>query len=197
MRICFVGDSFVNGTGDSECLGWTGRVCAAARQQGHDLTYYNLGIRRETTTDIRARWQAEVERRLPESCDGRVVFSFGVNDTTIEQGQTRVQFADSLANTHQILSLAQQRFPVLMVGPLPVTDAEQNSRIGDLSTRFGQICAGLKIPYLEAFSWLLESAIWRQEALAGDGYHPSAGGYTQVAELVQSWPAWRHWFKSY
>ena len=25
MRICFFGDSFVNGTGDDECLGWVGR----------------------------------------------------------------------------------------------------------------------------------------------------------------------------
>jgi hypothetical protein len=23
IRICFVGDSFVNGTGDPQCLGWT------------------------------------------------------------------------------------------------------------------------------------------------------------------------------
>lgn len=26
MRICFIGDSFVNGTGDDTCLGWVGRI---------------------------------------------------------------------------------------------------------------------------------------------------------------------------
>ncbi|MDY6901411.1 MAG: lipase, partial [Cyanobacteriota bacterium] len=26
MRICFVGESFINGTGDPECLGWAGRI---------------------------------------------------------------------------------------------------------------------------------------------------------------------------
>jgi len=56
MRICFVGDSFVNGTGDPEYLGWTGIICAVTRSWGYDITYYNLGIRRETSADILARW---------------------------------------------------------------------------------------------------------------------------------------------
>ena len=53
MRIHFFGDSVVNGTGDGERLGWTGRVCSRARRAGHDLTHYNLGIRRDTRADIR------------------------------------------------------------------------------------------------------------------------------------------------
>jgi hypothetical protein len=49
VRICFVGESFVNGTGDPECLGWTGRICVGANKKGYDITYYNLGVRRETS----------------------------------------------------------------------------------------------------------------------------------------------------
>jgi hypothetical protein len=52
MRICFVGDSLVNGTGDPVGLGWVGRACAAARRRGHEVTCYNLGIRRDTSADI-------------------------------------------------------------------------------------------------------------------------------------------------
>ena len=74
MRICFIGDSFVQGTGDDACLGWVGRVCAALRQQGRDLTSYNLGIRRDTSADIRQRWQREAQLRLPAEHDGRLVF---------------------------------------------------------------------------------------------------------------------------
>ncbi|BAU41680.1 hypothetical protein [Leptolyngbya sp. O-77] len=70
LRICFVGDSFINGTGDSTLLGWTGRVCQFASQRGVPLTYYNLGVRRETSADIGVRWQFEVMARLPEGCDG-------------------------------------------------------------------------------------------------------------------------------
>jgi lysophospholipase L1-like esterase len=35
LRICFVGDSLTNGTGDPDCLGWTGRVCASAYERGY------------------------------------------------------------------------------------------------------------------------------------------------------------------
>ncbi|WP_245876294.1 hypothetical protein [Tychonema bourrellyi] len=55
MRICLIGDSFVNGSGDLKHLGWTARICAATGGQGHHITYYNLGIRGETNADIETR----------------------------------------------------------------------------------------------------------------------------------------------
>ena len=58
VRICFFGESFVNGTGDPECLGWTGRICVDANKKGYDITYYNLGVRRETSTDLEKRMVA-------------------------------------------------------------------------------------------------------------------------------------------
>ena len=33
MRICFIGDSFVSGAFDDECLGWVGRISASARRR--------------------------------------------------------------------------------------------------------------------------------------------------------------------
>ena len=65
FRVCFIGDSFVLGVGDPDGLGWSGRIAAAARRRGIDITAYNLGVRRETTADIARRWQAEVAPRLP------------------------------------------------------------------------------------------------------------------------------------
>ncbi len=62
MRICFVGDSITNGTGDPEYLGWVGRVMQDERTRRAELTSYNLGIRRDRSDQIRARWRAEVER---------------------------------------------------------------------------------------------------------------------------------------
>lgn len=55
IRICFVGDSFVNGIGDERALGWAGRLCAAANARGVPVTYYNLGVRRNTSKDILLR----------------------------------------------------------------------------------------------------------------------------------------------
>ncbi|MBW4621420.1 MAG: lipase [Cyanosarcina radialis HA8281-LM2] len=194
MRICFIGDSFVNGTGDPECLGWAGRICTAARKQGYDLTYYNLGIRRETSADILARWQGEVFRRLPSEYEGRIVLSFGVNDTTIENDKIRVELADSIANTRQILTTAKQLFPILMVSPLPIADCEQNSRSAKLSARLAEVCHQLDVPYLDAFPAMLASIVWMNEVAANDGAHPSAAGYSELAGLVQSWPGWLSWF---
>jgi lysophospholipase L1-like esterase len=73
IRICFFGDSIFNGTGDDACLGWVGRICSAVRRRGTDLTCYNLGIRRDTSTDVLARWQVEARVRLPDEYDGRLV----------------------------------------------------------------------------------------------------------------------------
>jgi acyl-CoA thioesterase-1 len=55
MRICFFGDSFVNGTGDDDALGWVGRAVASARHAGRDVTAYNLGVRGDTSADVAAR----------------------------------------------------------------------------------------------------------------------------------------------
>ncbi|NCO13075.1 MAG: hypothetical protein GW843_02735 [Thiomicrospira sp.] len=35
-RICFIGNSFVNGTGDEKMLGWAGRLRAQVRRQSYD-----------------------------------------------------------------------------------------------------------------------------------------------------------------
>jgi len=194
MRICFFGDSFVNGTGDPECLGWAGRICAAACQQGYDITYYNLGVRRQTSTELKNRWLKEASCRLSSEFDSRVVFSFGVNDTTLENGKTRVDFSTSIENLSHILNTAKQMFPVLMVGPPPTPDREQNNRIARLSAEYAQVCQKIDIAYLDIFTQLQSSTIWFQEVAANDGYHPGAGGYTELANIVQSWSSWLSWF---
>ncbi|MEH2194849.1 MAG: GDSL-type esterase/lipase family protein [Nostoc sp.] len=197
VRICFVGDSFVNGTGDSECLGWTGRVCANANKKGYDITYYNLGIRRDTSSDIAKRWLQEVSLRSPKEYDGRVVFSFGLNDTTLENGKTRVDLADSIKNSREILSKAQKLYPVLMIGSAPYAeqkDSQRTNRNTDLSKQFALICNELNIPYLDVFPILEKSNIWINEARANDGVHPKAGGYAEFAKIVENWDAWLNWF---
>jgi lysophospholipase L1-like esterase len=197
VRICFVGDSFINGTGDLECLGWTGRVCTNANKKGYDIIYYNLGIRRDTSTDIAKRWLQEVSLRLPKEYDGRVVFSFGLNDTTLENGKTRVDLADSLKNAHKILSEAQKLYAVLMVGPAPYAeqeDPQRKQRTINLSNQYALICKGLNVPYLDVFPILEKSNIWINEARANDGVHPRAGGYVEFAQTVENWDAWLNWF---
>ncbi|WP_433600223.1 hypothetical protein ACQPXH_32585 [Nocardia sp. CA-135953] len=84
--MCFIGDSFVAGVGDPQCLGWVGRLAARTYANGRPATSYNLGVRRQ----ILGRWQTECASRFPDGSDARSVVSFGVNDTTFIDGQLTV-----------------------------------------------------------------------------------------------------------
>ena len=194
MRICFIGDSFVNGTGDDDCLGWVGRLCVEARQRGHDVTLYNLGIRRDTSADIAARWEPEARARLPPEHDGRLVFSFGVNDCVQEaQAQPRVVANASIANARSVLTRARNWLPTLMVGPPATGDAALDRRVSELSAGLAELCKELSIPFLPAFHAVAGSAVWQREAECGDGIHPNRGGYTLLYEAVRAWKPWRAW----
>jgi lysophospholipase L1-like esterase len=196
MRICFIGDSFVNGTCDPKCLGWTGRICAAVCKQGHDITYYNLGVRGATSADIQSRWFSEVFDRLPHYCDGRIVFSFGVNDTHLENEKNRVEVKKSIENTRDILNAAKEIAPVLMIGPPPVLDVNRNIRIANLSKHFSQVCTELNVPYLDVYTPLQKSEVWLQELAQNDDSHPRAAGYAELARIIHNWDAWKDWFKN-
>jgi acyl-CoA thioesterase-1 len=194
MRICFIGDSFINGTGDDTCLGWTGRICSHARQRGRDITPYNLGVRRDTTGDIAERWQREARARLPPEHDGRLVFSFGVNDCVSEQPcSVRIVESASLIFARGILTAANAWLPTLMIGPPPTADPELNQRVEHLSLRLGVLCEDLSIPFLSTWNPLISNDTWMREVAAADGAHPNSAGYAILADLILNWPPWQSW----
>ncbi len=193
-RICFIGDSFVQGACDPECRGWVGRVSAAAREAGFDVTVYNLGVRRDTSRDILARWEKECSPRLPADCSAYAVFSFGSNDMTEEQGTLRVSEAESVANFSSIVLGAKVKYQVLVVGPAPVGESAQDDRILRLSGLYERAAEELSVPYLAIARTLSASPLWLREVRANDGSHPGADGYRLIASMVLEWPSW--WFKS-
>jgi lysophospholipase L1-like esterase len=192
LRICFLGDSFVQGTGDPECLGWTGRVCVRTARTLGFVTYYNLGVRRDTSADIHRRWREEVVRRLPPEIDGRIVLSFGTNDTNAQDGRPRVDLHDSLHFARAILKDAAPWRP-LVVGPPYLQDPEQAQRLRALSSALSLLCQELGIPFLEVFEALGRSVPWCADVAGHDGMHPRARGYEALAQLVLDSPAWQAW----
>ena len=190
IRICFVGDSFVNGVGDKEKLGWSGRLCALSEKTNIEITYYNLGIRRNTSSDICKRWRQECTCRLPQGSENLIVFSFGVNDTVIENGKLRVSTEQSINNAKKILIEASKIYPVKMIGPPPIEDKTQNERIREIDTSFLSLCEELSIPYLSVFEELKVNPIWLEEVSSNDGAHPRSKGYSALARLVESWECW-------
>ncbi len=193
LRVLFFGDSFVAGTGDPQARGWVGRVAAASWAAGIPTSAYALGIRRETSLEVAARWRAEALPRLLAGADCRFVVSFGANDATFEDGRARVDPELSARTLATLLDgAARLGLPAFVVGPPPSCDAEQDERIGALTRRFATVCASREVPFVPVHAALVASATWGEEARAGDGVHPGAGGYTALAELVLA-GGWLDW----
>ncbi len=195
MRVCFFGDSLVNGAGDDDCHGWVGRLCSAERRGGADITLYNLGIRGDTSEDIRARWRQEAAARLPSNVGGRLVFSFGLNDCADnEQGAGPcVPPAQTIENAAAILRDASSWLPTLMIGPLPVTESERrNGQVIALSKELQRLCETLRVPFYDTVRFAETAySTWRIEAEAGDGIHPNRESYAAFAEAIRTWRSWR------
>lgn len=195
MRLCFFGDSFVNGVGDVEALGWRGRVTATVRRAGLDITAYDLGIRRDTSAHIRARWHSEAAARCPPGPPARLLFAFGTNDCADDgRGSPRLTLDNTLGHADAILRAATMLAPTLMIGPAPMLDdAAADARIAALDTALARLAAGHGVPYLPVFHVLRAAPDWTKGAAAGDGTHPDCAGYAFMADLVLEWPAFRRW----
>jgi lysophospholipase L1-like esterase len=120
-------------------------------------------------------------------------FAFGANDMTAEGTTLRVPVAESVANFRMLLEKARQRYPLLVMGPLPVGDPAQDTRIQDLCHHYAQAAAALAIPYLPLATHLIDNTTWQREVAANDGSHPGAAGYDLLAQHVLAWSAW--WFQ--
>lgn len=184
VRVCFIGDSFVAGLGDSAGLGWVGRIANESRRRGLPLTTYNLGVRRDTSFLICERLAREVAPRLAQAEIPRIVVSYGVNDTAFENGTTRVSRADSVAALRNI-SIASGFTELMFIGPPAVDDDAQNDRISALSDALQDEAKSLGIPYLACFESTVADTLWRRQVREGDGFHPDAAGYEQLAAIIE------------
>ena len=193
MRICFIGDSFVSGAYDEECLGWAGRISAAARRRKHDVSPYNLGVRGETSIQIARRWRAEAEARQSAQQEGRLVFEFGVNDARDVNGKRQLEAVQSLAAAREILAAAVKWKPTLMIGPPPGGDQARNIRVKALTDEIADLCTLLGVPYFDSYTPLVASATFIPSTKAVDGTHPNAAGYAEWARVIDQWPHWREW----
>ncbi len=202
LRVCFIGDSITNGTGDTGFLGWPGRLCAAEVDAGHNLTDYNLGIRGDTSADIVPRWHDEVAARLSPLLHCAIVFNFGINDATEENGEIRVSMGQSIKNARALLSEAKLMHSTLWIGPSAVDDSrmplmtetgetrdKRNARTADYNLGFKALADELDVPYLDMLAKTINDADWH--GLLSDGLHPGPAGHQKMAEIVMGWIGWR------
>lgn len=192
LRICFVGDSFVQGIGDPEYRGWVGRVLEAT---GVGITAFNLGIRRNTSDDVLRRFLQEVLPRTLPDADNRLVVSCGSNDTLEEEGKIRVDPSEGLRNLASILEQClHHRITPLVVGPPPVIDAGAGHllRTSNLADEMAALCLSRRVRFIGTTVELAHDPVWIEEVEAGDGAHPGSGGYRRMADLILA-DCWHQW----
>ena len=194
VRVCFLGDSLTAGVGDVGQRGWVGRLVEGSTPGDVELTHYNLGVRTDTSSEVLARWHAEVAARRAPKAACALVVSFGVNDA-------RDRFVDthpvSLASANLAALLdgaAEESLPVLAVGLVPVADAGHNARSVDYDRAFQEVCRTRGVPFIEVFEAMVHTEAWTREVASGDGLHPSAGGYQALADLIG--PRWADWLET-
>ena len=192
IRVCFLGDSFTLGTGDVEGLGWAGRVHAAERARGVDLTAYNLGVRGQTGAEIAARAPRETDERILDKGDRRgVAVSFGANDIRLDR-----PVEESAAALEHILRRAALRgYKAFVMGAPHAAEPELDALRGRLNVHLEEAARRLNAPFLDIRERLGDWTVWHGEAAAGDGVHPGAGGYARVAEIFGAWTPWRAWLE--
>ncbi|MYV97909.1 GDSL-type esterase/lipase family protein [Streptomyces sp. SID3343] len=198
LRICVVGDSFVQGVGDLSGAGWVGRLAAESRRRGRTLTAYNIGVRHETSADVAERWYGEAVPRMRHADGYGMVYAFGVNDLVVEHGRRRVEHEDSVANLDAILDTATgARWTCLVVGPPPIpADANDVDAALELEDAYAKVCAARGIPFVPIQRALrAEPAWWRSIEAYGDGAHCDEVGYAMIAALVAE-GGWWDWLDS-
>lgn len=190
LRVCFLGDSFTLGTGDRGGLGWAGRVHAAERGRGIDLTAYNLGIRGQTGAEIAARAEREIDERLGAAGDRRaVVVAFGTNDIRLDR-----PVEETVSALERILEWASGRgWAVLVMGSPRAAEPELDALREGRNLAMETAARRLGAPFLDIRQALADWTAWHRGAMEGDGVHPGAEGYAAVAEVFAAWSPWRTW----
>lgn len=202
MRICAFGDSGVLGHLDPEQLGWAGRLQRLESAAGRATTVYNLGVRGDSSREVRRRWRREAEARFVKHDRSALIFSFGVNDATTVRGADRVTRQDTVENFRAIAREATQVAPALFIGSFPVGEQSQPAQLlgAQMEVRnawIEEVDAALKkaaeqenAPYLSLFSQLIDDPLWRAEVATADGVHLAPSGHLRIAELVSQWKPW-------
>lgn len=84
------------------------------------------------------------------------------------------------------INIASGPTELMLIGPPAVDDDDQNERISALSGVLEEESKRLGIPFLGCFESTVANLVWRREVREGDGFHPDAAGYGQLAAIIQA-----------
>lgn len=191
INICVLGDGFVKGVGDEAGSGWVGRVHEVANKEHGPITFYNLGIDGNTSTEVLARVN-ELAPRMPVGADNRLILAFGVEDTALVDNKTRLSSQESVDSLKQLLIQTRSHYKMVMIGLHPVYDPQRNSRVRRLNGAYRELCTRARVPFIEIFTALADDVQYKRELAKGDKVHPGTQGYQKTFDLIVNDRVW--WF---
>jgi len=191
LNLCILGDGFVKGVGDPELDGWAGRLVKEANIEHGPINYYNLGVPGESSGEVAKRVR-ELVPRLPKGADNRLILSFGVMDTEVEEGKPKATNQESVEALKTLIGQTRSHFKMLMIGLPPVYDPQRNTRIKRLNGLYRDLCAKGRVPYIDIFAALAEDVQFKRELVKGNKIYPGQLGYQKVFDLIWNDRQW--WF---
>ncbi len=194
----FFGDSITLGVNDPQGGGWVGRFAMRSTEmQGMPIpptTFYNLGVRKQSSKAVSSRWEAEYMQRRIENASPHLIFCFGTVDMAAPSGIPVMSVEDSTVTARDILQRAKDEAPVLLMSPPPVLQTAHRERIGVLSAAYAELCNAISIPHLNLFELLRSSDAFMNDL--SDGVHPGALGNSLIADLLLNFPPMQEWMQS-
>ncbi len=185
MEIGIWGDSITYGAGDSEALGWVGRL-RKLLEKSDDVSVYNFGICGDTTNDLLKRFSVEADAIKPNV----VVFAIGINDSKYPAGETKniIPLEQYKQNMYALLKLARSHTSkVIIVG---ATKADE-TLARESGTRFVNAVIQTYNDFLKEFS-RSEDLIYVDvfdlldiHTDLEDGLHPNAQGYEKLFMAIK------------
>ena len=185
MEIGIWGDSITYGAGDSEALGWVGRLRKSLETKD-GIGVYNFGVCGDTTDDLLKRFSVEADAIKPNI----IVFAIGINDSKYPAGETgnKIPLEQYMQNMQTLLKLARNYTDkIYIVGATRVDEA----LIRDSGTRFvndmiqsyngflKEFSKSENLTYVDVFDTL------DVDTDLDDGLHPNALGYEKLFDTIR------------
>jgi len=185
MKIGIWGDSITYGIGDSEALGWVGRL-RKSLEKSDDIRVYNFGVCGDTTDDVLKRFSVEVDSIKSDV----IMFAIGINDTRylVGENESTVPLEKYKQNMRTLLKLAKNYTNTIYIVSATKVDEAIMRKSG---TRFVNEAIKTYNNFLKEFSrsegliYIDVFNVLDTHADLNDGLHPNAQGYEKLFSVIK------------
>ncbi len=185
MEIGIWGDSITFGAGDSEALGWVGRL-RKANFNSEEISIYNRGVCGDTSRDLSKRFAVEANSIEPDI----IVFAIGINDSKFPKdgNESVVPLNEFRGNVKELVSQARSfTEKIYVVGLTRVGGKRTGSRSIFLDKEIFKYDEVLKeIAEEENLMFINTSDILIIPEDLYDGLHPNRSGYQKMSDAIRT-----------